>query len=51
LKIEGTIGYARTTKEKEAEASTLMTEGNPPFTVFLTSFHDLAPPMMAKDAR
>jgi hypothetical protein len=44
-------GYAGTIKEKEAEASTLMTEGKPPFTVFLTSFHDLAPPMMAKDAR
>jgi hypothetical protein len=37
-------------QQKKTEANTLMTEGEPPFTLFLTSFHDLALPMVAKDA-
>jgi hypothetical protein len=36
---------------REGRKQTLMTGRKPPFTVFLTSFHDLAPPITDKEAR
>jgi hypothetical protein len=49
--VSDVVNFNMPARTKTVKKFTLITGKKPPLTVFLTSLHDLAPPITAKEAR